>query len=266
MATVSLVDINLLAESVSKSKDLLIAVDVPGGGGFSIAHISKEDLFKIFGHAIDFETGSQADIFTFNAGEFPSTGNKLVYVKGGSPSGDRVLFKLPAFAVSADGTNVASALNSDGSVQAGTAVLDGKIIFYDGGFKAELIANDDFTADREIKAFDRDQTIDGQPNLENPAMSNAGTTTLLDHSWNALFMDLSGGSITSYTVEFPTAPKLGDRVTIYALTGGVTTLTLDGGDNTILDPFTGSPNINGGESRTWMYTDRGSGYWFPIVA
>lgn len=265
--SITLVDINLLTSTSSKDKDLVIAIDEPSGGGYVIKSLTKEDLFKIFGHAIDFEnSGGNNEVITFDSDEFPSTYNKMVYVKGGSPSNDRFLFKIPAISVSADGSAVAASLNDDGSVQAGTSLLDGSFILYDGGFKTTVQAFDDFTADREVKIFDRDETIDGHPNVENPAMSNGGTTTFEDAAWNVIFMDLSGGSISTYEIDFPTNPKLGDRVTIYALTGGITTLTLDGGGNTVLDPFTGSPNINGGESRTWMYTERGTGFWFPIVA
>lgn len=249
----------------STLKDLVLLVAKPGGGGFSLINMTKEQFFKIAATmAIEF-TQTNGEIINFNEAD----GVKMNYLAGGkiiSLSGTSNLIFEESYGNGADIQIVNGATRSsivlggtgkDGYLKLLNTVADETDIQSEAtlGIVAKLTnprnENDPTTVHfqyREDSLFDFANVAD------------AGTTDI-PQALNSTFQaTATGGGIASHTFNMPVAVA-GYRVRL-TIIDTITTVTMaTPGAETIQGPFTAAGSAF--QSREWIY-DPG-GLWRRIA-
>lgn len=234
--SITLVDINDLAATVSKDTGILFAVDVPSGGGFIQAKLSKADLFKLLLQAIDHTTSAGGNTFLSFDGP---TGNRFIYVNNGSTG--VIIAKFGTFGVSADGATNIIQMEDSGLFTIGTSAVNGQLRMREGGTTYDWTAQD----------IEHDVFAD-------LAIANAGTSDAKQAVQSLMYIEVAAaGTIATHTINFPTTPKVG-YVFEVTLVGTITTLTMASAV-TISNPLTTMAN----ENAKWVYVVTGGGAGTP---
>ena len=234
--SITLVDINDLTPTVSKDTGILFAVDVPSGGGFIQAKLSKDDLFKLLGQAVDLSTN--IGLNTFFSFDGP-TGNRFIYINNGSTG--VVLAKFGTFGISTDGTSNIIQIEDTGLLTIGTSAVNGQLRMREGGTSYDWTAQD-----LEHNVF------------TDLSIADAGTSDAIQAVQSLMYLEVAAaGTIADHTINFPTTPKVG-YVFEVTLVGTITTLTMASAV-TISNPLTTMAN----ENAKWVYVVTGGGAGTP---
>lgn len=195
MSDITLIEINELVATSSKDKDSLIPIDLPSGGGsYVIRKLTKEDLFKLVGHAIDFDVAGATDIFTFsNAGG----SYKMIYF--GLNASSLVMWTPIQYGIG-DGSTFAASFKRSGTT--------GSLTLKESGTEYEFFAKD------LSQRFKED------------TLNNASTITSESANRSVLKVLPDGGSIAAGDIQFPQSPEDNDSFKFY-VDGTITALTLE---------------------------------------
>jgi len=234
--SITLVDINQLNATSSQDKDMLIAVDLPSGGGYVIRKISKEDFFKLTGQALEYTLGAGSnDVFVFT-GSYKS-------IFGNFGGGSFLMHLIPRLGVSSDGSTLGAHMTSAGELVAGNSSgLDGALNIYWG------------SAVYNYNALDLEQLA----TVVEP--TTGSTTSATEARTSILIMDV-GGTIATHTINLPAEAKIG-WVFELKVNDTITTLTMDGGIATIEDALTTATDVYAKWTRT---LEGGSPFWRRLV-
>lgn len=241
----------------STLKDLVVLVAKPGGGGFSLINMTKEEFFKI-APTMPLEFQPQAGHNTLIVFDDPNTVT-FEYLPANQSA---FLQNLLEIGLSANGTtnDVAMAFVSGrGRLIAGRAsgpITEGEVLIYDTNgqavtMRAALAAN--ITARHQDPRNPSSTTVDykyRQDDLYQRSSALDAGSTDLPTGENSTCISESAG-ISTHTYNFPANPENGDRIrlTIY---GTITTVTMSApGSTTITGGFTAAGSAF--QSRTFIY-------------
>lgn len=223
---ITLVDINELASTISKNKDMLFVVEVPSGSGYIQAKITKEQMFKLVAQNLDMTTtedlGGANDVITFDG----AGGNKIVYVNDGTNG--KMVFKVGQLGVSADGITNVILMSPNGTFTIGAGAIDGRLRIKDGQQFYPYTGKDlmqDVIVDLDI--------LDGETTVAKPCRQSIAY----------LEVD-SDGTIAAHTIQFPANAKIGYTFEL-SVRGTITALSLTDGLSTIDEPLTTVTNGGG---------------------
>jgi hypothetical protein len=243
--TLTIKPINQLTASTSKDRLMRIAVDIPNGGGFLLRHVTKETLFKLLGHAIDFETAAGDNaIITADAGN-----NSIRYLNFGGSS--LWLIRSPIFAHTSDGTNYGLTVQNS-IVTVGNASANGNLRVQGSATDLVSVQTETLTDDRDVLLPDFDGTIALRPVFGRSTPADAATVNLgaLNAQSHRIQIISPAAPLSTLTVSFPTSPKSGQTLSLI-FTETVTTLTLSS-SSTIQNPLTTATDAT---RATWVYTN-----------
>lgn len=212
MAEITVVDINELTATISKSKDMLLAVEVSG----TLYKITKENFFKLLGQQLDFATSAGLNpIITLDG----SSGNQLIYINDGGQG--ILLVKIGVLGVSANGTTNICEMTTGGVIRAGLGAVDGLSQLLED---AELY---------EFTGRDLEQNVFVDLDIQNTETSEA-----IECGKSIMYLEVdSAGTIASHTIQFPALARVGYTFEFY-VKGTITALTCEGGLVTVTDPLT----------------------------
>jgi len=235
MSTLSIKEINELIASSSPNSLIRIPVAVPNGSGFITRYITKVNLFRLLGQAIEFiTTPGNNTIFTF------TDGVEVIY---NQTTGSLVL-SAGTLGVR-NGSAIVAALKDDGTIQLGNS-----------GFTIEL-EPEPLTQDETLFIRAQSGYLDCAPLATILSPTTGSTINLARATHRALFLELVGG-IAALTVNLPADPTPGDRVSIFTLQA-VTALTLGHADTI----YAAATTLAANQSVRYLYVSGTVDGWIP---
>lgn len=247
MADVAIVNISELSGTTSLNGSMLFAVEIPGLG---IRKIDKDTLFNLMDTAINVvPSGALNNIITIDG-----TSWKIRWIDAGSNSQLQVRMNRVYFTDSDGSAGIAidAPGNKLGIVGPSDAVfemtLDGNVLAMtlDKNFNANTTAYLGTSLDQQF--YYQDSVPTGE------------SRTAISCQRSIMKFTTLSGTNAANTIVFPSAPKDGYTFEL-SLVGGITTLTLDGGDAFIND----SPSSNAGTTNhKWAYYGDGD-EWIKLI-
>jgi hypothetical protein len=253
------------SDDPSTLKDLVLLVAKPGGGGFSLINMTKEEFFKIASTmSIEF-TQTNGEIINFNDAD----GVSMNYLAGGKiigVTGSNNFIFAETFGGNADIQIVNGATRS--SIVLGGNSKDGFLrLLNTAGDETNIEA----TASIGLTTRLTDPRNENNPTTVNiqfredqlfdfATVSAAGSTDIPQAYHSIYQANAAAGSISSHTFNMPEA--VSGNIVRLAITGTITTVTMSTpGAETIDDPFTAAASAF--QYREWIY-DPG-GVWRRIA-
>ena len=238
----------------STLKELVLLVAKPGGGGFSLINMTKEEFFRIAQDmAIQIDTPSAKRVFIDFGG-----GRQISYIGSTNSLLEEVTTKL----ISAPGQDPTiiilpgpGSLKIGNSSQAGTLSIEGATGTVNVTNAGTGTRNSSFREGGVIQV--------------NPVTSSLNNAQLASVSfevkfgvaqWSALFLNLNE-TVATLEIEMPGTPQNGWRVSIFFGGDSVTSIThVAPGDTTVQAPLTSAAD---GDRVTYIYAEAAD-TWFPI--
>lgn len=243
-------------DNATTEKNVVLLLALPdGSGGFSFINMTKEEFFNI---SDDMTIKFNPSAGTINLIEFDQLNTVVLkYLASGQIA---ILDNMANWGLSNTGTTNQvglSIVGGNGRLYAGTnAGVEGELYLYDSnGDRLQIITS--LTADETARFEDGRSaasinTVKYRQDdvYQRTSAANAGSTTLPSGNICAMRSNVTGGSITSHTYDFPANPSNGDRIRL-AVSGSITTTIMAApGATTIESPFT---SVTTFASREWAY-------------
>lgn len=238
----------------STLKDLVLLVAKPGGGGFSLINMTKEEFFRIAQDmAIQIDTPSGQRTFIDFGG-----GRKISYVGSTNTLIEEVDSKL----ISVPGQPATLTFSpASGLLSIGSASNEGTVVIRSATGGSANLKN--IRGGTTVLNFDQGGVVQVNPitvTVDSAILVSTNYVVKLALSqWQAYYFDLIA-TVANLTIEMPTSPDEGDRVSLYfGGSAGVSDIDMVPGAN-IESPLTAA---SVGDRVTYMWIDSSS-KWVPI--